>query len=154
MIVFGKPLLACEEALAPDSIVIIRGRVDHKDREKTCLIVQQADLFQPTEEEVAEAQEREAVTPSGPEALRLRLDANMLPASVLGELRELLTGFPGESEVVIELCTSIGERRLKLGTQFKVERNASLHAELESLLKDAILAEKRIEALQAPASVA
>jgi hypothetical protein len=78
----------------------------------------------------------------------------MLPASVLGELRELLTGFPGESEVVIELCTSIGERRLKLGTQFKVERNASLHAELESLLKDAILAEKRIEALQAPASVA
>jgi len=154
MIVFGKPLLACEDALAPDSIVIIRGRVDHKDREKTCLIVQQADLFQPTEEEVAEAQEREAVTPSGPEALRLRLDANMLPASVLGELRELLTGFPGESEVVIELCTSIGERRLKLGTQFKVERNASLHAELESLLKDAILAEKRIEALQAPASVA
>src|SRR5690242_4934888 len=130
MIVFGKPLLACEEALAPDSIVIIRGRVDHKDREKTCLIVQQADLFQPTEEEVAEAQEREAVTPSGPEALRLRLDATALPASVLDDLRELLTGCPGESEVVIELCTSIGERRLKLGTQFRVERTASLHAEL------------------------
>ena len=156
MIVFGKPLLACEEALAPDSIVIVRGRVDHKDREKTCLIVQQADLFQPTEEEVAEAQEREAVTPTGPEALRLRLDANALPASVLGELRELLTGFPGESEVVIELRTSIGERRLKLGTQFKVERNASLHAELDLLLGAAILAEERIvaEAVQAPASVA
>jgi DNA polymerase-3 subunit alpha len=156
MIVFGKPLLACEEALAPDSIVIVRGRVDHKDREKTCLIVQQADLFQPTEEEVAEAQEREAVTPTGPEALRLRLDANALPASVLGELRELLTGFPGESEVVIELRTSIGERRLKLGTQFKVERNASLHAELDQLLGAAILAEERIvaEAVQAPASVA
>jgi DNA polymerase-3 subunit alpha len=154
MIVFGKPLLACEEALAPDSIVLVRGRVDHKDREKTCLIVQQADRFQPTEEEVAEAQEREAVAPSGPDALRLRLDANALPASVLGELRELLTGFPGESEVVIELRTSIGERRLKLGTQFRVERNASLHAELDQLLGAAILAEERIEAVQAPASVA
>jgi DNA polymerase III subunit alpha len=154
MIVFGKPLLACEEALVPDSIVLVRGRVDHKDREKTCLIVQQADRFQPTEEEVAEAQEREAVTPSGPDALRLRLDANALPASVLGELRELLTGFPGESEVVIELRTSVGERRLKLGTQFRVERNASLHAELDQLLGAAILAEERIEAVQAPASVA
>ena len=154
MIVFGKPLLACEEALAPDSIVLVRGRVDHKDREKTCLIVQQADRFQPTEEEVAEAREREAVTPSGPDALRLRLDANALPASVLGELRELLTGFPGESEVVIELRTSVGERRLKLGTQFRVERNASLHAELDQLLGAAILAEERIEAVQAPASVA
>ena len=154
MIVFGKPLLACEEALAPDSIVLVRGRVDHKDREKTCLIVQQADRFQPTEQEVAEAQEREAVAPSGPDALRLRLDANALPASVLGELRELLTGFPGESEVVIELRTSIGERRLKLGTQFRVERNASLHAELDQLLGAAILAEERIEAVQAPASVA
>ncbi|HET7047634.1 MAG TPA: DNA polymerase III subunit alpha [Solirubrobacteraceae bacterium] len=154
MIVFGKPLLACEEALAPDSIVLVRGRVDHKDREKTCLIVQQADRFAPTPEEVAEAQEREAVPPSAPEALRLRLDAGALPASVLGELRDLLTGFPGESEVVIELCTSIGERRLKLGTQFRVERNASLHAELDLLLGAAILAAERVEAVQAPASVA
>ena len=154
MIVFGKPLLACEEALAPDSIVLVRGRVDHKDREKTCLIVQQADRFEPTPEEVAEAQEREAVPPSAPEVLRLRLDASALPASVLGELRELLTGFPGESEVVIELCTSIGERRLKLGTRFRVERNASLHAELDLLLGAAILVEERVEAVQAPASVA
>ncbi|MGZ6668981.1 MAG: DNA polymerase III subunit alpha, partial [Solirubrobacteraceae bacterium] len=154
MIVFGKPLLACEEALAPDSIVLVRGRVDHKDREKTCLIVQQADRFEPTSEEVAEAQEREAVPPSAPEVLRLRLDASALPASVLGELRELLTGFPGESEVVIELRTSIGERRLKLGTQFRVERNASLHAELDLLLGAAILVEERVEAVQAPASVA
>ncbi|MGZ4197012.1 MAG: DNA polymerase III subunit alpha [Solirubrobacteraceae bacterium] len=154
MIVFGKPLLACDEALAPDSIVIVRGRVDHKDREKTCLIVQQVDRFEPTPEEVAEAQERETVTPIVPEVLRLRLDATALPASVLGELRELLTGFPGESEVVVELCTSIGERRLKLGTQFRVERNASLHAELDLLLGAAILAEAQAEPVQAPASVA
>jgi hypothetical protein len=66
----------------------------------------------------------------------------------------LLTGFPGESEVVVELCTSIGERRLKLGEQFRVERNASLHAELDLLLGAAILAEAQAEPVQAPASVA
>jgi DNA polymerase-3 subunit alpha len=141
MIVFGKPLLACEEALAPDSIVLVRGRVDHKDRDKTCLIAQQVDRFEPTPEEVIEARERAAQPAATPDALRLRLDATSLPASVLGELRELLTGFPGESEVVIELCTSVGQRRLRLGTQFRVTRTASLHAELDSLLGTAILAE-------------
>jgi hypothetical protein len=55
---------------------------------------------------------------------------------------------------VIELCTSIGERRLKLGTQFRVERNASLHAELDLLLGAAILAEAQAEPVQAPAGVA
>jgi DNA polymerase III subunit alpha len=154
MIVFGKPLLACEEALAPDSIVLVRGRVDHKDRDKTCIIAQQVDLFQPTPEEVLAAREL-TVKPAGtPDALRLRLDATALPASVLGDLRELLAGFPGDSDVVIELRTSVGHRRLRLGTQFRVARTASLHAELDSLLGEAILAEAEIAAVGQSAGVA
>jgi DNA polymerase-3 subunit alpha len=155
MIVFGKPLAACEEALAPDTIVLVRGRVDHKDRDKTCLIAQQVDRFEPTPEEVQEAQERDAQAIAPPDALRLRLDATALRASVLGDLRELLSGFPGESEVVIELRTSVGERRLKLGTQFRVTRTAGLHAELDSLLGAAILAETAaVDAVKEPAQVA
>jgi DNA polymerase-3 subunit alpha len=155
MIVFGKPLAACEEALAPDTIVLVRGRVDHKDRDKTCLIAQQVDRFEPTPEEVQEAQERDAQAIAPPDALRLRLDATALPASVLGDLRELLSGFPGESEVVIELRTSVGERRLKLGTQFRVTRTAGLHAELDSLLGAAILTETAaVDAVKEPAQVA
>jgi DNA polymerase-3 subunit alpha len=144
MIVFGKPLLASEEALHPDSIVLVRGRVDHKDRDKTCIIAQQVELFQPSEEEVLRAQELAAKPAATPDALRLRLDATALPASVLGDLRELLAGFPGESDVVIELRTSIGHRRIKLGSRFRVTRNAGLHAELDSLLGEAILAEGEI----------
>ena len=155
MIVFGKPLEACEEALAPDTIVLVRGRVDHKDRDKTCLIVQQVDRFEPTPDEVQEAQARDAQAVAPPDALRLRLDATALPASVLGDLRELLSGFPGESEVVIELRTSVGERRLKLGTQFRVTRTAGLHAELDSLLGAAILTETAaVDAVKEPAQVA
>jgi DNA polymerase-3 subunit alpha len=145
MIVFGKPLLAGEEALVPDSIVLVRGRVDHKDRDKTCIIAQQVERFAPSAEEVREAHELAARPAAAPAALRLRLDATSLPASVLGDLRELLAGFPGECDVVIELRTSIGHRRLKLGSQFRVARTAGLHAELDSLLGQAILAEADVE---------
>jgi DNA polymerase III subunit alpha len=144
LIVFGKPLLASEEALNPDSIALVRGRVDHKDRDKTCIIAQQVELFQPSREEVVKAQELAAKPAATPDALRLRLDATALPASVLGDLREVLAGFPGDSDVVIELRTSVGHRRLKLGSQFRVTSNASLHAELDSLLGDAILAEVEV----------
>ncbi len=153
-IVFGKLLAACEEALAPDSIVLIRGRVDHKDRDKTCIIAQHVELFAPSAEEVREAQELAAQPAATPESLRLRLDAASLPASVLAELRELLAGFPGESDVVIELHTSVGHRRLKLGSQFRVARTASLHAELDSLLGDAILADAALAGVRQTAGVA
>ena len=55
IIVFGKTLASCEDALQTDSIVLVRGKVDHKDRDTTCLIAQQVELFQPTEAEVLEA---------------------------------------------------------------------------------------------------
>jgi len=122
-----------------DSIVLVRGRVDHKDRDTTCILVQQVDPFEPTPEEVAEATEqavRQAVVPS---ALRLRLDATALAASVLTELKDVLAGFPGDCEVVIELSTSIGDRRLKLGPDYRVAESAGLHAELVDLLGHAIL---------------
>jgi hypothetical protein len=45
--------------------------------------------------------------------------------------------------VVIELSTSIGERRLKLGPEYRVAHGPGLHAELDALLGDAILAGQR-----------
>ena len=87
--------------LAADSIVLVRGRVDHKDRDKTCIVAQQIEPFQPTAEEVIEAQEQEAKQSIAPSALRLRLDATALAASILGELKDVLADFPGESEVVV-----------------------------------------------------
>ena len=51
---------AAGEVLAADSIVLVRGRVDHKDRDKTCIVAQQIEPFRPTAEEVTEAQEQEA----------------------------------------------------------------------------------------------
>jgi DNA polymerase-3 subunit alpha len=153
IIVFGKTLAACEDALQTDSMVLVRGKVDHKDRDTTCLIAQQVELFQPTEKEVLEAQVQAAKPALSPSALKLRLDATALPASVLGELKELLSGFPGESDVVIELSTTIGARRLKLGPSFRVARSANLHAELDALLGCALIPEAAAEREPEPAGV-
>jgi DNA polymerase III subunit alpha len=139
LLVFGNVLATAGEVLAQDSIVLVRGRVDHKDRETTCIVVQQVERFAPTAEEVDQAREQAARRPLMPSALRLRLDATALAASVLSELKDVLAGFPGESEVVIELSTSVGERRLKLGSEFRVAHGPGLHAELDALLGDAIL---------------
>jgi len=150
IIVFGKALAAHEAALNTDSIVVARGRVDHKDREKTCIVAQQIDLFEPTEEEVRVAQEQAAKVVIAPSALRLRLDAAALPATVLGELKDLLTGFPGDSDVVIELATSTGPRRLRLGPDFRVARTAALHTELDALLGASIVTAAPTAAPPAP----
>jgi len=139
VIVFGKALAASEDALTTDSIVIIRGKVDHKDREKTCLIVQQVERFEPTQAEVEAAKVQAAKPTMRASALRLRLDATALPASALGELKDLLAGFPGECDVVVELSTSRGHRRLRLGPSFRVARSTSLHAELDHLFGAALV---------------
>jgi DNA polymerase-3 subunit alpha len=139
VLVFEKVIESAGAALVADSIVLVRGTVDHKDKEKTCVVAQKVDLFQPSEAEVEKAREEEAKPTPVAGALKLHLDATALPARVLGELKDLLAGFPGESDVVIELISSVGRRRLRLGPEYRVTRAANLHAELDELLGSAIL---------------
>ena len=84
IVVFGKVLDACGDALETDSIVLVRGKVDHKDRDKTCLIAQQVEKFEPSEAEVLKAQVQAAKPALTPAALRLCLDATALPADGAG----------------------------------------------------------------------
>ena len=140
VLVFGKTLADNEAAVSVDSIVTVRGRVDHKDREKTCVVAQAVDLFEPSEDEVRKAEEEAAKVVIAPTAFKLCLDAQALPAGVLGELKDVLVGFPGECDVVVELLMSAGNRRLRLGSDYKVDRCAGLHAELDALLGRAIIA--------------
>jgi DNA polymerase III subunit alpha len=139
MLVFGKALAAYEEALALDAVVLVRGRVDHKDAAKTCLVVQEAERFEPSEAEVEAAREQARKIVVGPPPVRLRLDATALPASVIEDLKHLFEMHPGESDVVLEMRTSRGPRRLKLGEGFRVTPNAALHSELDTLLGAAML---------------
>jgi DNA polymerase-3 subunit alpha len=141
MVIFGQTLEECAAAIEQDAIVLVKGRVDHKDKTRTCLIVQSVERFEPTRAELdkAEARAQAEAVAAPATVLRIRLDAGALPATVIDELRDLLISFPGESEVVIELSTRSGSRLLRLGSDYRVERSASLHAELKDLLGSAIL---------------
>jgi DNA polymerase-3 subunit alpha len=138
LVVFEKAIDAAEGALALDEIVLVRGRVDHKEAGKVCLIVQDAERFTPSENEIAKAKEQVAKAAVPPPALRLRLDAGQLPGTVIDDLRELIGRYPGDSEVVLEMQTRCGPRRLRFGEAFRVAaRNAALMAEIDRLLPGA-----------------
>ncbi len=140
LLVFGNVLSGAEDLLAPDRIVTVRGRVDHRDATSTCMIAQEIETFDPSHEEVAAAEARAATAVAARAPLHLRVDAALLPAGVIGELKHVLENFPGEAEVVLEMKTADGARRLRLGPSYRVTPSPSLQAELDHLLGDAALA--------------
>jgi DNA polymerase III subunit alpha len=135
IVVFEKALSAAEGVVAPDEIVMVRGRVDHKEAGKVCVIVQDVERFEPSDREIAKARETVAKLDQPPEPLCRRVDARRLPAAVIDELRELIERYPGEAEFVLELDTRTGLRRLRFGTGYRVAAgHASFKAELDRLL--------------------
>jgi DNA polymerase III subunit alpha len=140
MLVFGKALAEHEAVLAVDQVVLVRGRVDHKEAGKTCLVVQSAETFAPSEQEVADARaaSTRAAKPARP--VCLRIDAAKLPASAIDELKHVIGNFPGTAEVVLEMDTTTGPRRLRLGEAYRVAPTPTLRAELEQVLAPACLA--------------
>jgi DNA polymerase-3 subunit alpha len=109
---------------------------------KVCVIVTEATVFAPSEAEIERAKQAavaQAERVSVP--LKLPLDATRLPASVLEDLKQLLAAHPGETEVVLEVQTSGGPRRLKLGAGFNVTRSTKLLSEFEHLVASAMLPE-------------
>ena len=141
ILVFGKALAEYEGALGVDSVVLVRGRVDHKDADKTCLVVQTVEPFAPTPEEVEHAHASAATRRVGPAPLHVRVEAAGLPASVIDDLKSLLASYPGDSEVLLEVQMSSGDpRMLRLGPSYKVATTPTLRAELEQVLGPAALA--------------
>jgi DNA polymerase-3 subunit alpha len=141
IVVFEKALAAVEGLLASDEIVIVRGRVDHKDAAKVCVIVQDVERFDPSDAEIERAKEKVAAiaATSAPEPLRLRVDAGRLQAAVIEDLRELFERYPGDAEFVLEMDTRAGVRYLRFGDGYKVAgRNAALKAELDRVLGPAL----------------
>jgi DNA polymerase-3 subunit alpha len=138
LLIFGKALGECEAALEVDRIVLVRGRVDHKEAGKTCVIVQSVEKFDPSEEEIARARasaaaaEREAAELA--QTLHLRIAAADLSHDALEDLKRAIADAPGAAEVVVEIDTGAGTRRLRLGERFRVRHTQTLRAELEHVL--------------------
>ena len=114
MLVFGKALAEHEAALAVDEVVIVKGRVDHKEAGKTCLVVQSVERFAPSAEEIerASAQARARPAHRPPPRARpvlLSVDADELSPSAIEDLRHAIEDFPGAAEVLLDIHTSTGD---------------------------------------------
>jgi DNA polymerase III subunit alpha len=141
IMVFEKALASVEQLLAADEIVLVRGRVDHKEAGRSCIVVQEVQRFDPSDAEIEKAKEQVArlAAAAAPVPLRLRVDAARLQPAVIDELRDLFERYPGDAEFVLEMDTRAGVRRLRFGDGFKIAaRNGALKAELDRVLGPAI----------------
>jgi DNA polymerase III subunit alpha len=134
MLVFGKALAEHEAALAVDEVVLVKGRVDHKEAGKTCLIVQSVEPFAPSEEEIEQARAKSEAATALAQPVRLRVQASALCAGLIEDLKHAIESFPGPAEVLLELDTSAGTKRLRLGDAYRVQHTPTLRAELDNAL--------------------
>jgi DNA polymerase-3 subunit alpha len=138
MLVFGKALSEHEESLTVDEVVLVQGRVDHKEAGKTCLVVQAVERFAPSQEEIERARAKADVSAGAVVSLEgpvhLRVDASSMPASAIEDLKQAIRECPGSAEVVVEIDTGEGTRRLRLGEEYRVAHSPTLKDRLESVL--------------------
>jgi len=138
MLVFGKALGEYEPLLLADEIVLVKGRVDHKEAGSTCLIVQSVEPYNPDRQELERAQAKARATAAadaaGAKPLHLSVSADNLSAETLAELRQAIEESPGQAEVLLDIHTTSGTRRVRLGSAFRVRHTLALRADLETAL--------------------
>jgi DNA polymerase-3 subunit alpha len=132
MLVFKADEAQSAAVIAPDSIVLVRGRLDHKDRGETKLVVQEAERFEPDHEEISRANAK-ADAPATP--LRLKIAAADFTPDLFDELKAVFEEHKGEADVHVAIDPGEGEpTRLVLGDDFRVRHSSGLRADLGEVL--------------------
>ncbi|MDH5332322.1 MAG: DNA polymerase III subunit alpha [Thermoleophilia bacterium] len=119
VVVFNSTYAQARELCVADRILIVKGRVDHKQAGETKLVAVEVVAF----EAVPERRE-----------VRFALDAREAPAGVIRELARLVREFPGEAPVYLSVETSQGPRTLALGPEYRVTPHPDFLAEAKTLL--------------------
>jgi DNA polymerase III subunit alpha len=135
MLVFKADQAESAAVIQPDAIVLVRGRLDHKERGETKLVVQEAERFEPDAEEIAAAP-AVASAPSGP--FEVEIDAGLLSEGFVEELKAVLEHHKGDAEVHLAIRNGAAEpKRLALGEAFRVRPSGRLQSELDHVLSTA-----------------
>ncbi len=133
MLVFKADQAESATAIAPDAVVLVRGRIDHKDRGETKLVVQEAERFEPDGEEIARASAA-AAAPAEPVKVTI-VSASLENPHLLEELKTVIADHKGEAEVYLAIQGKDGKAtEWKLGDEFKVRPSSKLLAELDHVL--------------------
>ncbi|HEX5609850.1 MAG TPA: DNA polymerase III subunit alpha [Solirubrobacterales bacterium] len=139
MLVFKADQAESAAIIQPDAIVVVRGRLDHKDRGETKLVVQEAERFEPDSEEIAKASSSVVAVPSGP--LELPIDpARLAMPGFVDELKAVFEHHKGEADVHLVMETSSGTRRMRLGDDYRVRPSTGLRNEIDQVLSSYALA--------------
>jgi DNA polymerase-3 subunit alpha len=119
VVVFNSTYAAARGLLVEDAVLVVKGRVDHKQQGETKLVALEVSAF----EAVPERRE-----------VRLKVDARSAPAGVIRELAGVVRDFPGEAPVYVDLVTSLGSKLLELGPEYRVDPQPDFFASVRHLL--------------------
>ncbi len=122
-VVFNSVYAQSRELCVVDRIVVVKGRIDHKEGESKLLASELAGF-----EAVPEKRE-----------VRLKIDAVKARAGVIRELAALMQRYPGEAPVYAELAGTMGVRTLQFGAGYKVQPDSDFFTEVRELLGPAAL---------------
>jgi len=125
VVVFNSVYGAARDLIELDTVLVVKGRVDHKQEGETKLIAIEVAAFEATPER------RE---------VRLRVDGRKAPAGIVRSLAGVVKEFPGETPVIVAISTSQGETTLALGPDYRVKPEPDFFAEVKSLLGEAAVA--------------
>ena len=118
MLVFNSAYAPNADKVDVDRIVLVRGRVDHKEAGEIKLVAQEVELFEPTPRRCCAPPRRRR--PSRSSSGSRCTWSPGVPESFLEELKEVVGNHPGEHELVL----AVGGRRLVLGTTGACPRTA------------------------------
>jgi DNA polymerase-3 subunit alpha len=125
VVAFNSVYQQARDLLLQDRVLIVKGRIDHKQQGETKLVAIEVAAFEATPER------RE---------VRLKVDARIAPAGIVRELASLVRDFPGEAPVYVDLVTSMGSKLLELGPNYRVKPVPDFFAEVKALLGEAAVA--------------
>jgi DNA polymerase-3 subunit alpha len=125
VVVFSATYTTAREMCVTDRILVVKGRVDHKQQGETKLIALELTPF----EAVAERRD-----------VRFRIDARLAAAGTIAELARLVKEYPGESPVYVAIDSSLGARTLAFGPGYRVQPDSDFIAEAKALLGEASVA--------------
>jgi DNA polymerase-3 subunit alpha len=120
VVVFSTAYTTARDLCVVDRVVVVKGRVDHKQQGETKVIAMELTPF----DAVPERRE-----------VRFALDAREAPAGVIRELARLVREFPGDAPVYLALDTSEGPKTFALGPEFRVRPDPDFLAEAKALLQ-------------------
>ena len=121
-VVFNSVFAAARDLCVADTLLVIKGRVDHKQEGETKLIAMEVSAFEAT------AEKREVL---------LKIDGTKAHAGVIRELAALVKDYRGEARVVLAIETSGGPKTLAFGPEYRVQPVPDFFAEVKQLLGEA-----------------